>query len=147
MTRLAKKETAPSAVDSAQFRAALGSALERADDDDRIRPLLRAAGLRLRFEFPDVGLVLNVAIADDDDRLVWSFSDEVEWQPKLELTMDAAVANRFLQGRESLAIALARGQASCRGESKTALLYLPATRLLCEPYRNAVRAGYPALAA
>jgi hypothetical protein len=61
--------------------------------------------------------------------------------------MDSGVANRFLQGRESLAIALARGQAHCRGESRTALLYLPATRLLCEPYRQAVRSGYPALTA
>ena len=146
--RLAKKEQAAKAVDTDQFQAALGDALARAADDDRIRPLLRAAGLRMRFEFPDAGLVLNVATADDDDeRLVWSFDRDVDWQPKLELTMDSGVANRFLQGRESLAIALARGQARCRGESRTALLYLPATRLLCEPYRQAIRSGYPALAA
>ena len=146
--RLAKQGTAPDEVDTDQFRAALESALERAAADDRISPLLRAAGLRMRFEFPDLGLVLNVATAEDEDeRLVWSFSDDVDWPPKLELTMDSAVANRYLQGRESLAIALARGEASCRGESRTALLYLPATRLLCEPYRKVVQAGYPALAA
>jgi hypothetical protein len=145
--RLARSEPREEAVDIQAFRAALESALERAAADDRTRPLLNAAGLRMRFEFPDVGLVLNVATADDEERLVWSFSDNVEWRPKLELTMDSAVANRFLQGRESLAIALARGQASCRGESRTALLYLPATRLLCEPYRKVVQSGYPALAA
>jgi hypothetical protein len=146
--RLAKKGTAKAGVDTDQFRAALESALERAAEDDSISPLLRAAGLRMRFEFPDVGLVLNVATAEeDDDRLVWSFEDDAGWPPKLELTMDSDVANRFLQGRESLAIALARGEASCRGESRTALLYLPATRLLCEPYRKVVQSGYPALAA
>jgi hypothetical protein len=147
--RLAKRQQAAKAVDTDQFRAALQDALARAADDDRIRPLLRASGLRMRFEFPDAELVLNVATAadDDDERLVWSFERDVDWQPKLELTMDSGVANRFLQGRESLAIALARGQARCRGESRTALLYLPATRLLCEPYRQAVRSGYPALTA
>jgi hypothetical protein len=146
--RPAKNKKGTTAVDTEQFRAALEGALERAADDDRIRPLLRAAGMRMRFVFPDVGLVLDVATADDDeDRLVWSFDDDVDWSPKLELTMDSAVANRFLQGRESLAIALARGQARCQGESRTALLYLPATRLLCEPYRKVVQSGYPALAA
>ena len=144
--KLAKKQGPE--VDAEEFRAALESALERADDDARIGPLLRAAGLRMRFEFPDAGLVLNVATAEDEaGRLAWTFGDDVEWQPKLELTMDAKTANRYLQGRESLAIALARGQARCRGESRTALLYLPATRLLCEPYRKVVQSGYPALAA
>jgi hypothetical protein len=145
---LASKTVRGTEIETAEFRAALESALERAAADDRVGPLLRAAGLRIRFEFPDADLVLNVATADDGERrLVWSFSDDVEWPPKLELTMNSAVANRFLQGQESLAIALARGEAKCRGESKTALLYLPATRLLCEPYRKVVQAGYPALAA
>ncbi|HEX2128260.1 MAG TPA: hypothetical protein VHF58_03480 [Solirubrobacterales bacterium] len=135
-------------VQTEDFRAALESALERAAQDDRIGPLLRAAGLRMRFEFTDVGLILNVAAAgEDSERLAWSFGDDPDFRPKLELTMDAETANRYLQGRESLAVALARGRAHCRGESRTALLYLPATRLLCEPYRKVVQAGYPALAA
>ena len=145
--RLANKST-PGQVPTDEFREALESALERAAGDDRIGPLLRAAGLRMRFEFTDVGLTLNVATAGDDgERLAWSFGDDPDFRPKLELTMDAETANRYLQGRESLAIAFARGQARCRGESRTALLYLPATRLLCEPYRKVVQAGYPALAA
>ena len=65
--RLAKQKAAKATVDTDQFRAALESALERAAEDDRISPLLRAAGLRMRFEFPDVGLVLNVASARDDE--------------------------------------------------------------------------------
>ena len=61
--------------------------------------------------------------------------------------MPAAVANRYLQGRESLAIAIARGEVSCKGEPRTALLYLPAARLLGEPYRRVVEAEFPALVA
>ena len=60
--------------------------------------------------------------------------------------MDSEVANRYLQGKESLAIAIARRRVRCRGESKVALLYVPAMRLLCEPYRRVVAAEYPHLA-
>ena len=60
--------------------------------------------------------------------------------------MSAEVANRYLQGRESLAIAIARGQVRCRGGSRAALPYLPAARLICEPYRRVVEAEFPDLA-
>lgn len=130
-----------------EFRAALEGSLELAAADERIEPLLRAARLRMRFEFPDCDLSLNLSTSNNDERsLTWSF-DDVEWAAKLELEMDSTVANRFLQGRDSLAVALARGQARFRGEARTALLYLPATRLLFEPYKGVVRSGFPELAA
>ena len=66
---------------------------------------------------------------------------------KLELEMDSTVANRFLLGRESLAVAIARGEARFRGEARAALLYLPATRLLFESYKQVVTSEYPTLAA
>ena len=128
-----------------EFRAALDEALAVADADDRVGPLIRAAGLRMRFEFPDARMVLNLAAASEAQHIRWSFSDEGDWDPKLELTMSSAVANRYLQGRESLAIAIARGQVRVEGGSRVALLYLPATRLLCEPYRKVVARGYPQL--
>ncbi|MGH2955166.1 MAG: hypothetical protein ACRDK9_14350 [Solirubrobacterales bacterium] len=132
----------------AEFRAALDEALAVADGDERVGPLIRAAGLRMRFEFPDAQMVLNLAAAAAGARHIrWSFSDDVDWDPKLELTMSAAVANRYLQGRESLAIAIARGQVHFHGESRVAVLYLPATRLLCEPYRKVIASGYPDLVA
>lgn len=132
------------AVRTSDFRAALDGALSLAAADEKLGPLMSSTKLRMRFSFSDSGLTLNVATDPQSDWLRWSF-DEVEWTPKLELTMDSAVANRYLQGRESLAIALARGQARFRGESRAALLYLPATRLLCEPYRRVVEADFPQL--
>jgi len=128
------------------FRAALERALAEADGDERIGPRLRATRMRLRFEFPDCGMVLNVA-AGSDEVLRWAFSDEGDWSPQLELRMDSAVANRYLQGRESLAIAIARGRARCRGSSRVALLCLPAAGLICEPYRRVIERSYPALVA
>jgi hypothetical protein len=144
----AREDIAPAAdaVRAADFRAALEQALELADSDERIGPLLAATKVRMRFRFPDSDMELNIAAGEGEGRnLRWSFG-EVDWTPKLELTMESAVANRFLQGRESLAIAIARGRARYRGESRSALLGLPATRLLCEPYREVVRDGFPALA-
>jgi hypothetical protein len=134
-------------VRTADFRAALDEALALADADQRIGPMIGATELRLRLEFPDCALALNIAASEGEPNLTWSFDEHPGWSPKLELEMDAAVANRYLQGRESLAIAIARGRVRVRGESRIALLYLPAARLLCEPYRKVVKAGYPALAA
>ena len=134
------------AIRAEDFRAALERALSDADADELIGPRLRAARMRLRFEFPDCGMVLNVA-ADSDRELRWAFSDEVDWHPQLELRMDSSVANRYLQGRESLAIAIARGRATYRGSSRVALRWLPAARLICEPYRRVVEQSFPELAA
>ena len=130
-----------------EFRALLEKTLTELDADDRAGAVLRASGLHVRFSFPDLGLVLNVAAAEDEEHyLRWGFSDGADWSPKLELEMDSAVANGYLQGRESLAVAIARGRVRSRGTSRVALLYLPAIRLLCEPYRQVISADYPHLA-
>lgn len=131
-----------------EFRAVLERALREVEGDERALTLLRAAAVRVRFAFKDIGLVLNLAAGGrGDGRLRWSFSDDVDWAPRLELEMDSEVANRYLQGRESLAVAIARGRVRCRGESRVALLYLPAIRLVCEPYRRVLAAEFPHLAA
>ena len=128
-----------------EFRAALDEALAAADADERIGPLIGATELRLRLEFTDLEPGLNIAAGEGEHNLIWSFG-EPEWTPKLVLQMAAAVANRYLLGRESLAIAIAHGQVRVSGGSRVALLYLPATRLLCEAYRKVVEDRYPALA-
>jgi hypothetical protein len=130
-----------------EFRAALEETLASAEADDRVGPMIAATNLRITFRFPDVGLTLNVVAGDREDRnLTWSWGEDPV-PSKLELTMDSATANRFLQGRESLAIAIARGHAKVRGGSRSALLGLPATRLLCQSYREVVTSEHPALAA
>jgi hypothetical protein len=60
--------------------------------------------------------------------------------------MDSEVANRYLQGAESLAIAIAHGRVRVSGESKTALLYLPLLQRVCEPYRRIATEEFPRLA-
>jgi hypothetical protein len=92
-------------------------------------------------------MALNVAAADGGHNITWSFADDPGWAPKLVLRMSSVVANRYLQGRESLAIAIARGEVRWDGESRAALLYLPAARLISERYQRVVEADFPALAA
>lgn len=126
-----------------ELREVLERLLEEADSDDRIGPILRAAHVRTRFEFTDVGLSLNVASSDEEDHFVkWSFANRAPWRPKLMLRMDSAVANRWLQGRESLAIAIARGRVRVSGETRSTLFFLPVARLLCDPYRRLIAAEY-----
>ena len=124
----------------------LDEALSELDADEKAGPLLRAAGLRMHFDFTDLGTVLNVAASEEPGHhLRWEFSDAGDWEPKLRLSMDSRIANAYLQGKESLAIGLARGQVRCDGDARCALLYVPALRLVAGPYRRLVRRDHPHL--
>jgi hypothetical protein len=132
---------------ASEFRRLLDEALRMVDADQRSGPLIRATGMRMRLEFPDLDLVLNVGPGEEaGSRLGWEFSDHVEWNPRLSLTMDSTVANACLQGKESLAIAIARRRVRLSGEARSALRYVPALRLVGDAYRRVVRAEYPHLA-
>lgn len=134
-------------LSAAELRDLLHRALSDVDADDRAGSLLRAAGLQVRFRFPDVGLVLDVAPSEEGSHhLRWTFSERAPWEPNLELVMDSDVANSYLQGQESLAIAIARSRVRCVGETRWALLYVPALRLVGDAYRKLVRRRYPRLA-
>ena len=133
-------------VSVTEFRELLDEALSELDTDEKTGPLLRAAGLRTRFDFPDLGMVLNVATSEEPGHhLRWEFSDAVDWEPKLTFSMDSQIANAYLQGKESLAIAIARGRVRYEGDTRCALLYVPALRLVVGPYRRLVRREYPHL--
>jgi hypothetical protein len=138
--------SASSALAAAEFESVLDGVLAETDADDQAGPLLRATGLRIRFEFPDLPLVLNLAATEEGDHhLTWRFSDDVRWKPKLTLRMDSKVANAYLQGKESLAIAIARGRVKATGDTRSALVYIPALRLLVTSYRRLVTQEHPDL--
>ena len=146
-TRSPSRTRSARSLSTAEFRDLLDQALSEVDADARAGSLLRATGLRVRFRFPDLGLVLHVEPSEEGTHhLRWTFSNQVEWDPKLELVMDSAAANAYLQGQESLAIAIARGRARFTGETRSALLYVPSLQLLVDAYRHLVRRQYPRLA-
>jgi hypothetical protein len=128
-----------------EMREVLDRALRELDSDQRAGPLLRAAGISVRIEMTDIDLVVAVAASEEGGHhLRWTFGDDPE-PAKLSLKMDSATANAYLQGKESLAIAIARGKVRASGDSRVALLYLPAMRLVVEPYRRLVQERYPHL--
>jgi hypothetical protein len=144
--RSGARKAAP-AVSADQLRELLDETLREVDADERAGSLLRAAGIRMRFRFPDLDMVLNVAPSEErEHHLRWGFSDAGASAPKLDLVMDARVAHAYLQGKESLAIAIARGRVRASGDARCALVYLPALRLVVERYRGLVAERHPELA-
>jgi hypothetical protein len=136
-------------ISANELRELIEHVLVEVDADERRGSSLRAAGLRMRLEITDLDMVLRVRPSDEGiHHLSWAFASEDEDDPGAELTlaMDSATANAYLQGRASLPVAIARGQVRCSGDLKTALVYLPAIRLLVEPYRSWVARLYPHLA-
>lgn len=116
----------------------LEETLAALDSDEGFGPRFRASGMRVRFELPDIASVLDLAASDSGaHNLRWTFA-ESDWAPRLRLRMDSDVANGFLQGRESLAIAVARGRVKVSAEPRSTLTHVPALKLLVEPYRRAL---------
>jgi hypothetical protein len=135
-----------SSAEAAEFRQLLDEVLTETDADDQAGPLLRAAGLKIRFDFPDLPLVLSLAATEKGNHhLEWKFTDSVDWKPKLTLRMDSKVANAYLQGKESLAIAIARGRVHASGDTRSALVYIPAMRFLVSSYSRVVTQEHPNL--
>jgi hypothetical protein len=138
-----------SEVGAEELRDLIEHVLGELDVDERRGSLLQATGLRVRLEVTDLDMVIRVRASDEGmHHLSWAFAsgDGEDGAAELTLTMDSATANAYLQGRASLPVAIARGQVRCSGDLKTALIYLPALRLLVDPYRNWVTRLHPHLA-
>jgi hypothetical protein len=116
--------------------------------DPEMGPKLREAETPQRFEFPDLDLVVNVtgSDGDGDEHLRWEWSDDVDWEPEVKMTMDSDVANSYFQGRENVAMAIARRRIKTSGNVKKALAILPITKPVFEQYRALVEREYPHLA-
>lgn len=132
---------------AAECREVIGRAFELMSHDPDIGPKLRYAETPQRFELPDLGLVVNVAAAGFESRenLVWEWSDDVDWEPEVVMTMDSDIANRYFQGKENIATAIARGRITTTGNVKKALALLPITKPVFALYREMVAKDYPHL--
>ena len=125
----------------------LDRALSELDRDERSGPLLRAAGLSLRIELTDIDLVLRVAPSDaDDHHLRWSFGDSRRARRSSTSGWTPRPPTRTSRARRAWRSRSLAARSSAPGESRVALLYLPALRLVVEPYRRLVRERYPHLA-
>jgi hypothetical protein len=131
---------------AAEFREVINRTFSLMSEDPEIGPKLRDADTPQRFEFPDFDLVLNVrAGRDDESNLAWEWSDDIDWEPKVRMAMDSEVANRYFQGKENVAIAIARRRIKPGGDMKAALAILPLTKPVFVRYREMIAADYPHL--
>lgn len=116
-------------------------------EDPQIGPRLRDADVPQRMEFPDLALVLNVRAAHVDEQgcLVWTWSDDIDWTPRVRLTMSSEVANRYFQGRENVPIAVARRRIRAGGDLRATLELIPLTKPVYARYRALLQTEFPHL--
>ncbi len=117
-------------------------------EDPDMGPRLRDADVPQRFEFDDFDLVVNVRPGREGEpaNLHWEWSDDVDWQARVLMTMSSETANRYFQGRENVVTAIARRRIRSRGDVKAALALIPITKPIYARYRQLVEAEYPHLA-
>ena len=118
-------------------------------EDPEMGPRLQEADVPQRFEFTDVDLVVNIRAAQDGEEghLHWEWSDDVDWQPKVKMAMSSETANRYFQGKENVAMAIARRRIKTGGDVKAALSLIPITKPIYSRYQDLVAAEYPHLKA
>jgi hypothetical protein len=116
-------------------------------EDPDMGPKLRDADVPQRFEFADVDLVVNIRAAEDGEEgnLHWEWSDDVDWQPKVKMAMSSETANKYFQGKENVAMAIARRRIKTGGDVKAALSLIPITKPIYARYQELVAAEYPHL--
>jgi hypothetical protein len=129
-----------------EFREVMDRTFALMRDDPEMGPRLREADTPQRFEFTDVEMVVNIrAGAPDEDNLAWEWTDEVAWEAKVKMTMSSETANRYFQGKENVAIAIARRRIKAGGDVKAALAIIPITKPVFARYREMIAADYPHL--
>ena len=130
-----------------EFRSVMDQIFEMMSCDEVMGPRLRDADVPQRFDFDDLDLVVNIRAAVDDEsaNLHWEWSDDVDWEPRVRMTMSSATANRYFQGKENIAMAIARRRIKTGGDVKAALELLPITKPVFARYCELVRREYPHL--
>ena len=129
-----------------EFREVMDRTFSLMSEDPDMGPKLRDADTPQRFEFTDVDLVVNIRPGGPGEQnLAWEWTDDIAWEPKVKMSMSTETANRYFQGKENVAIAIARRRIKAGGDVKAALAILPITKPLFARYREMIAADYPHL--
>ena len=132
-----------------EFRQVMDRVFALMDEDPEMGPALRDADVPQRFEFDDLDLVVNIRAAQPGEgaNLVWAWSDDVAWDARVQMKMSSEVANRYFQGKENVALAIARRRIKTGGDVKAALALIPITKPVFAQYAALVERAYPHLKA
>jgi hypothetical protein len=130
-----------------ELREVIDAVFSMMDADPEMGPKLREADCPQRFEFSDYDMVVNIRASRDgeDGNLYWEWSDDVDWDAKVRMTMSSDVANRYFQGRENVPMAVARRRIKAGGDMKAALALIPITKPIYDQYRAYVERERPHL--
>ena len=130
-----------------EFREVMDKVFGLMDADPDMGPKLKAADVPQRFEFSDVDTVVNIRAAEggEDGNLHWEWTDDVDWDAKVRMTMSSETANKYFQGKENVAMAIARRRIKAGGDVKAALSLIPVTKPVYAQYTALVEAEYPHL--
>jgi hypothetical protein len=130
-----------------EFREVMDKVFTLMSTDPKMGPELRDARVPQRFEFPDQDAVVNITYDDSggEQNLRWVWSDDVDWEPRVQMTMNSEVANKYFQGKENVSIALARRRIKSSGDMKAALRLIPITKPVFARYRELLEREYPHL--
>ena len=132
-----------------EFREVMEKTFALMSEDPDMGPKLKEADTPQRFEFSDLELVVNIRATreGEEGNLLWQWTDEVDWEPRVRMTMSSETANKYFQGKENVAMAIARRKIRTGGDVKAALAILPITKPVFEQYRTLVASDYPHLVA
>jgi len=132
---------------AAEFREVMDKVFTIMSTDPDMGPKLRDARVPQRFEFPDMEAVVNITYDDSggEQNLRWEWTDAVAWEPAVEMTMDSDIANKYFQGKENVAVALARRRIKSSGDIKAALKLIPISKPVFAQYRSMLEREYPHL--
>ena len=126
--------------DKSEFKKAFEHIFVLMNEHPEVGRPLRDAHAPHRFLISDLGLELNVTAADDREgqhgrflKWVWGPAD---WEPVITLEMSSETANRFFQGKESVALALALRRVKASGPLGTLLRVAPITNAIHPIYRE-----------
>lgn len=130
-----------------EFKEVIDRVFAMMDEDPEMGPKLRDADVPMRYEFEDLDLVANIRAArdDEDGNLYWEWSDDVDWEPRVKMAMSSETANKYFQGKENVAMAIARRRIKSGGDVKAALALMPVTKPVFGQYRAMLEEEYPHL--
>lgn len=126
--------------DPQEFKEAFEHIFVLMNEHPQVGRTLRDAHAPHRFLITDLGLELNVTAAPDSEErqgrfLTWVWGP-CDWKPTITLTMSSETANRFFQGKENVALAVALGRVKVSGPIGTILKLAPVTGAIHPVYRH-----------
>src|ERR687891_23119 len=105
-----------------EFKEVIDRVFAMMDEDPDMGPKLRDADVPMRYEF-----------------------DDVDWEPRVKMAMSSETANKYFQGKENVAMAIARRRIKSGGDVKAALALMPITKPVFARYRAMLEQDYPHL--